>query len=448
MTRFRYDDNPGRSGTPWRLALALVVLAVACRDLDNGTDCFRDEACGPGGRCIYGTCERNRAVLPVDTDLEGVDDEFWGWLSVAGGPDGVHAEIAPLTDDFDGDGDLDVLYRCIDSHLAWAEHTLEEHRILGYIATSPGEWSSARNGDIDGDGVSDMVAADSADGGTLRWYKYSGDVNEPWPGRLIAENTDTVEWLEAEDLDGDTDTDCLSIDAAGVLIWWENVDGHGETWAKRNIDPEVVGTDSAVVADMDGDGDADIAGMGKVGGGKSNVLYWYENDAGNGTNWTRHVIDEAAPSAGEVHAAVLDGAAGMALLLPSLEAGGVVMWERQKQAQSGWAASMLPVTAESLMVVSTGDLDGDGDEDIVCGTDTKIYWFENRRSEGFSWRRHSRVQDDLFMRSALEVGDVDQDGDLDILAKGIDGSRPDDILSIVWLLNPLTGQEYPTPPSR
>ncbi|GBE29575.1 FG-GAP repeat protein [bacterium BMS3Bbin04] len=76
----------------------------------------------------------------------------------------------------------------------------------------------------------------------------------------------------------------------------------------------------------------------------------------------------------------------------------------------------------------TGDIDGDGDPDIVVGESntTSLAWLENP-----TWTIHE-IDADSDYASQLQVIDVDEDGDLDIIGVAVEYAWPDDIYSLVW----------------
>ena len=59
------------------------------------------------------------------------------------------------------------------------------------------------------------------------------------------------------------------------------------------------------------------------------------------------------------------------------------------------------------------DVDNDGDMDVICGTNQRLFWLEQLEGGSFS-KQHVIATSGISYRS-LTVGDVDGDGDEDLL---------------------------------
>src|SRR5207253_10790706 len=91
--------------------------------------------------------------------------------------------------------------------------------------------------------------------------------------------------------------------------------------------------------------------------------------------------------------------------------------------------SAISTTADGARAVSSADLDGDGDTDVLSASsyDHKFAWYENDGNEHF--RAHTITNNAPGARSASAV-DLDSDGDLDVL-----GVATDAFNSIIWYEN-------------
>ncbi len=149
--------------------------------------------------------------------------------------------------------------------------------------TSSGNAIETRVGDIDGDGDQDVVEV-SQTGNSVSWRR-NGGAN--WTVGSIVSGLSSATALDVGDLDNDGDLDAVSASflASGVLDVFQN-DGTGSTWTTRVVDGGAAWIADIDLTDVDTDGDLDV-----VAGGSGSVgLSWYENTAGDATLWLKHAV--------------------------------------------------------------------------------------------------------------------------------------------------------------
>ncbi len=298
--------------------------------------------------------------------------------------------------DLDGDGDLDLL-----------AESIRRNDGNGVFSTLPdGEIGSGALADFDGDGDLDMATVlgmftnDGTGNPTPRTYPTQvdsdisisfDDVNSDsifdieFSSTRLANVAAYLGGTTAIDLDGDGDDDFLRV----------NWDGSHTTWF-QDSNPIWLGATvpggapfpfqnppyaSPIIAldtgDVDGDGDTDFVVSSSI----------------------RSVLSCGTPCGGSwpVSLFVNDGTGSFSLVA-------------------------LPASPNPVSGVELGDLDGDGDLDLVLGTGAECCHAQNRAyindgTGSFTDQTATHLPFEGFPTAAIDLGDVDGDGDLDLLVQ-------------------------------
>ena len=333
------------------------------------------------------------------------------------------------TADFDGDGDLDVLVSSLlDSTVSWFENVdgLGTYGIEQVIITEPGGVASTTAADIDGDGDLDVVAGYfTAD--EVVWFENTDGLGTFGPEQTVSNNTDGARLIAVADVDGDGDLDVLSNEAFdSTIVWYENTDGLG-TFATEQVVANVIsGTNPFTTADVDGDGDLDVL----VATPNNDTVSWYENTDGLGTFGAEQVITNTAIGANFVAAADVDGDGDLDVLFTS-SSNNTVAWLENTDGLGAFGAEQIITNgAVGASSVTTADIDGDGDLDVLTtsATDNTVAWFVNTDGLG-SFSAEQVITNTADGVNAVAAADVDGDGDLDVLV----ASLSDD--TVAWFEN-------------
>ena len=317
--------------------------------------------------------------------------------------------------DVDNDGDLDFISGRQYGEMFWFENIEHgrwaQHRIGEKVNTDVGgvAW------DVDEDGWVDQVS-----GGT--WFRNPGaqDVDGLWK-RFDNGATPTHDNVAA-DMNGDGTLDLVSIlDKAGVF-WYDMPDDPTRFWTEHKIlgvtEPQCHG--GIAVGDIDGDGDNDVA----------RVDRWLENADGKGETWIeRRTFDfgKVGPWGIQTRAVLVDIDRDEDLDLIQAEGdvlnGRVALFENLHGDGKHWKSQLVksPGHQQDFHSICVADFDSDGDQDIFSGggplTEGERQWFiwENQDGRGKEWKEHL-VQRGYETHESV-CGDVDGDGDIDILTK-------------------------------
>ena len=193
--------------------------------------------------------------------------------------------------------------------------------------------------------------------------------------------------------------------------------GDGSIWTRHVIDGSFNGAQSVYSADVDGDGDLDVLGAGFY----ASDITWWENAVGDGSVWTEHTIDGSFGGAASVYSADVDGDGDLDVLGAGFIASDITWWENTTGDGSVWTEHKVD-GVDGAQSVYSADVDGDGDLDVLgagfYGDD--VTWWKNTAGDGSVWPKHA-VDRSFDGAQSVYSADVDGDGDLDVLGAARDG---------------------------
>ena len=251
----------------------------------------------------------------------------------------------------------------------------------------------------------------------------SGATDVPFTSHAVATAFDGARCVRPADIDADGDVDLVAAASSGdVIAWFEN-SGDGSSWVAHTIEAGtwVDGANSLGVADIDRDGDLDVFGS----AGTANGIRWWENDGTPASGpWTGYWLEGPTLDAPNwVEWGDLDGDGDPDVVGAVTGDDAIMWWENDDPTGGWWTQHTINNTSDGAWSANITDLDGDGDLDVLTAAifDNTIAWFESDGTpQDGGWLPRivtSGFSDAHSARSA----DLDGDGDLDVIGVSLSG---------------------------
>jgi hypothetical protein len=352
----------------------------------------------------------------------------------------------PAMADFDNDGDLDYAFSGAEG-LYWFENTGNFDWTMHKVGVMPIKQLGATSYDVDKDGWEDIIIG-------RYWYRNNQNPREEAFIRYqYDEKVETnIHDIVMADVDGNDAADVIIIGENEGLFWYHiPTDPNRDiAWPKTEITLDVLAGRDRIhggfypngVDDLDGDGDKDLVLPDR----------WLEN-SNNGTTWEKHPLPfgKRGPYGLSSRSWIVDidrdGDNDIVMTDCDQQCSRIAWLENHGNNPPVFTSHFLPMTATgirgSFHSLYVGDFDQDGDYDIfTCDQEDDSIFPEGAFPRWYIWENistdsHIEFEEKVIFDSKLGghdalIGDIDGDGDLDILSK----------VWNLWPDNPNQGREH------
>jgi hypothetical protein len=277
----------------------------------------------------------------------------------------------------------------------------------------------------------------------LSWSENSGAGSTRFDSlRSIESSVDGIVDVSTADLNGSGRTDVVAASLEDdVVAWYENLED-GAFGKARPLASDADGAVAVETADFEGDGDADVV----AGALLDETVRWYENEGG-GTFAEGEVIADDVGGLETIHISDLDSDDVPDVLVVSYRDSTIQRYEPQVSASDSLTFAERPPVGTLLrepISIHTADVIGNGRPDVLAGKagEESLVLYENRGGKGnrLTFGNKRILASELQTVESIDTGDVDGDGDQDIFVASFDSGE------VVWFENLGEGSFGPAQP--
>lgn len=195
-------------------------------------------------------------------------------------------------------------------------------------------------------------------------------------------------------------------------------------FTELTIANNIRGTGSILLEDIYGDSNLEIM----IAGLQDDQIIILEKDGPDPDDWNKNIV---ASTVNQVHTAVngdLDNDGNLDIIGAAYVGSPGLFWWRNLDNQ--WQKNTIDQTLVGTHELIGKDLDLDGDIDIIGVSSelNEVSWWRNEGGDPISWTKQI-INSNISLAKSVEVADLDQDGDMDVVTASLLDN------SVIWWRN-------------
>ncbi len=239
------------------------------------------------------------------------------------------------------------------------------------------------SGDIDNDGLIDIISSCGGDLNQVVWWKNGGGNPILWTKHIVAQNFHASQTITTADINGDNKLDIIAGSSGdNEISWWKNESTDTVKWTKHVISSTIGLPHWIFACDIDLDNDIDVLSVSYTG---AEVAVW-KNSGGDTIRWTKQALSSTFSTPLTVFAADFDNDNRLDVVATSFVGDKIGLWTNGGGNPISWTSSTIASGFNGPWPIYACDLDNDGDNDIISGADilggsgvsASLTWWENK----------------------------------------------------------------------
>lgn len=265
--------------------------------------------------------------------------------------------------------------------------------------------------DLNKDGKKDIVIAGFS-ANKVKWYQNMGGEPNEWDEKDIGTNIGGAEFVYVADIDNDNNNDVIATGFKDDIVVWYQNDGTSANWLVDTIVTNIIGPIMCIAKDIDGDGNIDVM----VNSGIENKLVWFKNE-NNGQDWTEQIVDDNLPGISEFDLADVDKDGDLDIVAGAANSDFISFYENLGGDSVTWNSYLVDDNLNGAFGIQFADMNNDGDLDVIAtGKDSKeVVVYENLGGTSPIDFNKTVIKSGIETAWEIRAGDVDGDTDLDII---------------------------------